>query len=203
MSRSSTVDSEIYRCPKCNTLLPEEYRNERVVPCYQCGEQEFHSGVIVTPIAGKPDKVTDPSLPRVHSPFWKARLPPPPPPGTPQAGGPEQKSAGAADARKPTPPTQQQNLPKADGPEGGRWLWWKGKRYDIPTGNVYRLLEFMWNRDSASYDALSGPVFDSPVEPGTIRSYANKAHNALKAAGVPWRLKTDSVNRYLTKITET
>ena len=31
-----------------------------------------------------------------------------------------------------------------DGPFDGRYLQWQGKRYDIKTGVVYRLLDYMW-----------------------------------------------------------
>jgi hypothetical protein len=86
-----------------------------------------------------------------------------------------------------------------EGPEGGRWLWWRGRRYDIPAGNVYRLLEYMWGRDSARYDGLVGPVFDSDAEPQTVRSLASKANKVLGKVGVPWRFTTDSVTRHLTK----
>jgi hypothetical protein len=92
--------------------------------------------------------------------------------------------------------------PHPDGPEGGRWLWWGNRRHDIPQGNVYRMIAYMWGRDSASYDDLIGPVFDNPVEPKTIRSYANKVKNALPP-GFPWRLSTDAVNRQLTKVPAT
>lgn len=86
-----------------------------------------------------------------------------------------------------------------DGPEGGRWVWWKNQRLDVPQGNVYRMIAYMWHRNSASYDDLVGPVFDNSVDPQTVRSLANKVKNALKRIGVPWRLKTDSTNRYITK----
>jgi hypothetical protein len=99
----------------------------------------------------------------------------------------------------PSDTSPKQKEPPPDGPEGGRWLWWKNKRCDIPKGNVYKLLEFMWDRDSASYDNLIGPVFADPVEPQTIRSYANKLKNALPS-GFPWRLSTNAVNRQLTKV---
>jgi hypothetical protein len=89
--------------------------------------------------------------------------------------------------------------PHPDGPEGGRWLWWKNKRYNIPQGIVYRLIEFMWDRDAASYDALEDAQVVGSVAPQTIRSYANKSNNALPP-GFPWRLSTDSVNRQLTKV---
>jgi hypothetical protein len=87
-----------------------------------------------------------------------------------------------------------------DGPEGGRWVWWNNKRYDVPQGTVYRLLEHMWGRDSASYDSLEdAKVIESAVAPQTVRSYANKANNALPV-GFPWRLATDSNARQLTKL---
>jgi hypothetical protein len=87
-----------------------------------------------------------------------------------------------------------------DGLVGGRWLRWKGKRQAVPQGVVYRLLEYMWDRDSASYSQLEdASVFNSSVQPQTVRSYANKANNALPA-GFPWRLSTDSMTRQLTKI---
>jgi hypothetical protein len=87
----------------------------------------------------------------------------------------------------------------ADGPEGGCWIWWQNKRHDVPKGNVYKLLAFMWDRDSASYEALIGPVFDDDVVPQTTRSLANKAGKALKRIGVPWRFSTDSTTRYISR----
>jgi hypothetical protein len=91
------------------------------------------------------------------------------------------------------------DVPHADGPEGGRWVWWNNKRHEVPQGNVYRMIAYMWVRDSATFDDLVGPVFDDPVEPQTIRSCANKVKNALLPTGVPWRLKTDAVSRFITK----
>jgi hypothetical protein len=86
-----------------------------------------------------------------------------------------------------------------DGLEGGRWLWWKNVRHGVPKGTVYRLLDFMWDSDSAAYDALiAADVFASVPAPQTIRSYGNKANNALPP-GFPWRLATDSVSRQMTK----
>jgi hypothetical protein len=98
--------------------------------------------------------------------------------------------------------TSSPQAPHPDGLEGGRWLWWQNQRYDIPQGIVYRMIEYMWNRDSARYDDLIGPVFDEPVEPQTIRSYANKVRNALPC-GWPWRLSTDATSRQLTKASVT
>ncbi len=95
---------------------------------------------------------------------------------------------------------QQQAIGHSDGPEGGRWVWWKNKRHAVPKGVVYRLLGHMWDRDSASYDDLrTFKVIESDVAPQTIRSYANKVNNALPA-GFPWRLSSDSISRQLTKV---
>lgn len=96
-------------------------------------------------------------------------------------------------------PENKKNSLHPDGMEGGRWLWWKNKRYDVSQGVVYRMLDYMWDWDSASYDDLEdAQVFDSAVAPQTVRSYTNKANNALPS-GFPWRLSTNSVCRQLTK----
>jgi hypothetical protein len=109
--------------------------------------------------------------------------------------------AGVQTGRDEAAPGQQRAAePHPDGLEGGRWLWWGNKRHDIPQGIVYRLLAHMWDRDSASYDALQDAgVLETAVQPQTIRSYANKANNALPPR-FPWRLSTDSNNRQLTKV---
>jgi hypothetical protein len=104
----------------------------------------------------------------------------------------QMNKAGHQTATEATPPHQ-------DGVEGGCWLRWQGIRHDIAKGNVYKLVAFMWDRESASYDALVGPVFESAVQPQTVRSYTNKANNDLDRIGVPWRLSTDSVTRQVTK----
>jgi hypothetical protein len=89
--------------------------------------------------------------------------------------------------------------PHPAGPDGGRWLWWENHRYAIPQGRVYRLIEYMWNRDSARYDCLIRSVFDDPVTPQTIRSCVNRVNKALPS-GFRWRLSTDSENRQLVKV---
>jgi hypothetical protein len=94
---------------------------------------------------------------------------------------------------------QQKDKSHPDGVEGGRWIWWKDKRYDVPEGTVYRMIEYMWDRDSASYDELFGSVFDEPVEPQTIRSTAHKVKATLLKIGIPWCLRTDATNRFITK----
>jgi hypothetical protein len=102
--------------------------------------------------------------------------------------GVDVRSGGEAPASRP------------DGPEGGRWLWWNGKRYDVASGVVYRLIKYMWTRESASYDDLfDAQVFDKDVFPSTIRARASDVNREMKRIGVPLRLSTNSVNRYLTK----
>jgi hypothetical protein len=87
-----------------------------------------------------------------------------------------------------------------DGPYGGCWLWWQGKRHDIPKGAVYRLLEFMWNKDYARYEMLAKEVFDLDVTDGTIRARVSEVNKkVLEKFGVSWRLSTNSSNRYVTK----
>jgi hypothetical protein len=44
--------------------------------------------------------------------------------------------------------------PHPDGPEGGRWLWWQNKRHKVPQGNVYRMIAYMWDRDSGGMTTL-------------------------------------------------
>ena len=88
---------------------------------------------------------------------------------------------------------------RPDGVEGGCWLWWAGKRHDIPKGNVYKLVAFMWVRNSAAYDDLIGQVFDDPVEAQTNRSLVHKVNKALSRIGIPWKLSADSVSRQISK----
>jgi hypothetical protein len=82
----------------------------------------------------------------------------------------------------------------------GRYLWWQGERHDCPTGVVYRLIDFMWPREAASYGSLtSGVVWDTEVLTATITSAAHKANLALASLDVPWRLSANSRGRMLTK----
>jgi hypothetical protein len=88
---------------------------------------------------------------------------------------------------------------RPNGVEGGCWLWWEGQRRDIPKGVVYRLIAFMWDRDSAPYDNLEGPVFEDAILPDSLRARVSETNRVLKKIGVPWRLKTDATSRILTK----
>jgi hypothetical protein len=100
--------------------------------------------------------------------------------------------------------TQPTNTPTArpDGVEGGCWLWWQGRRHDIPKGVTYRLIAFMWDRDSSCYDDLEGPVFEDALMPDSLRARVSEANKVLRRVGILWRLKTDSTSRTLTKHVE-
>jgi hypothetical protein len=93
---------------------------------------------------------------------------------------------------KPTPETEQSNKPHPDGPEAGLWVWCGGAKHEVPQGNVYKLIEYFWNREWARYDALVGPVFDKLVEPQTIRSEVSATNAVLRELGIPWGLSADS-----------
>ena len=86
-----------------------------------------------------------------------------------------------------------------DGLDGGRWLWVNGERYKVPTGRVYRLLAFMWNRESATFEQLYTEIFDDPVSTNTIRSLANKVNNAISGKGIPWKLSFDGKSNHVVK----
>jgi hypothetical protein len=90
-----------------------------------------------------------------------------------------------------------------DGPCGDRWVRWNGTRHDVKEGVVFRLIAWMWDRDSAGYDSLmgtAGAVWRDPVQDRTVGSYCNKANNDLgKIPGFPWRLKSNSVDRVVTR----
>jgi hypothetical protein len=112
-------------------------------------------------------------------------------------------------ARTPTPPASDatpgepadaRRVPaRSDGPEGGCWVWWKGKRHDVPKGNTYKLIAHFWARGAAGYDDLDGPVFDGAVEPQTVRSKLSDTNKVLEKIGIPWKLAADSVSRTVTK----
>ena len=171
------------RCPECNAPVPELNRLYSAgCVCRGCGRWELDTGVCILPVAGPVG--TPAEYVQLHSPLWRPISPAPPPAGAHALDG--------ADHR--------QEEPHTDGPDGGRWLWWKNRRHDVPRGTVYRLLAYMWGRDSANYDDLfDAEVFDTVVQPQTVRSYANKANTALPT-GFPWRLSADSETRQLTKV---
>ena len=86
-----------------------------------------------------------------------------------------------------------------DGPVGGCWLWWKGKRHHVPKGVCYSLIDYMWKRDFASYRDLEGAVFDGAMEEQTIRARCCDLNRELRKIGVPWKLSTDAKSQYVLK----
>jgi hypothetical protein len=86
-----------------------------------------------------------------------------------------------------------------DGPEGGSWVHWQGKRHDVPKGVVYRLITHMWTRQMAYYSSLDGPVFEGAVLPNTMRARACEVNKVLNKIGIPWRLRADAIGKVLTK----
>jgi hypothetical protein len=113
------------------------------------------------------------------------------------------RSPLGAGGQPPRPVGTGGGLSPLDGPEGGCWVWWRGKRHDVPKGVVYRMIEYMWSRDYATYDDLERDVFDGPIECQTIRSTCSKAKKVLEKLGVPWRLAADSASRHVRKKTTT
>ena len=139
--------------------------------------------------------------------FVTAAEPPSPPKGEPPAatvteGSPPE--GGKPKAATPTDPpkmNEQQTLvpkPQADGPSGGCWVWWKGKRHDVPTGNVYKLIDLFWTRDSAHYDDIDDALGD-PHDSGYLKKLFSKANAVLKGIGIPWHVSANSTSRTAAK----
>jgi hypothetical protein len=111
-----------------------------------------------------------------------------------QGGG---TSAEPSEQQEPPPPPDESH---PDGLDDDGLLWWENEPHKVPAGNVYRLLKYMWGRDSASYDSLvTDKVFRTEQQPQSINSWAYKANQALPP-GVPWRLSSNSVDLVLTKV---
>lgn len=94
---------------------------------------------------------------------------------------------------------------RTNGPRGGRFLTVGGKDYDVPTGCVYRMLDYFWNRPSGvlAYDSMNDPgveIFDSEVGLSSIRNVVNKLNSLLNKANVNWHLKPDARSRQLSRI---
>jgi hypothetical protein len=94
--------------------------------------------------------------------------------------------------------------PHPDGPEPPCWLRWKGKRIKIGDGRSarsWRLLNYFWNHESATYEDLCEGAdpdkpWDRPVHDGTIASAVNRMNQTLPA-DFPWSLST--LNRCVEK----
>lgn len=100
---------------------------------------------------------------------------------------------------KPTAGTGQNNEPHPDGPQGGRWVWWKGDRHEVPAGNISRLIAHFWRRTCEKYVNLTGPVFKDAVYDQTIRSTVSKTNAVLRRIGIGWGLIANSRDGFVTK----
>ena len=67
-----------------------------------------------------------------------------------------------------------------------------GKVELIPRGRVYKLLEYMWDRDVASYDDIIADVLDAEAPPQTIRSLLSRTNVTLRVIAETWTLHADS-----------
>ncbi len=88
----------------------------------------------------------------------------------------------------PTP----ENEPRPDGPEPPRHLWWKGTRYEIGkrrSRRLWRLLSYMWDRESATFEELTGSKlpWEDAVQDSAYGSAVNRLNNFLPL-NFPWRL---------------
>jgi len=84
----------------------------------------------------------------------------------------------------------------ADGPFGGSRFRWQGNECDIAKGNVYRILAFMWGRESATYQAIEAAL-DTIVSGATMVTYFGRVNRTLAKIGVPARLKGDAKTRWV------
>lgn len=87
-------------------------------------------------------------------------------------------------------------------------VWYEGSEHSLPSGQVFRLIRFMWGRETATYDSLHDrnakpcQVFDDPQNDSTIKSRvgdANKAMEELRELGLKWRLSVNKTKRKLNK----
>ncbi len=98
-------------------------------------------------------------------------------------------SARAVTAEKPhaveKPHARIAEVGRRDGPFGERYLQWKGKRNNLTSGIVYRLVAYMWDRDNVEHQDLEGTVFDAEFAPKTLRARLAEANDILGKVGVP------------------
>jgi hypothetical protein len=74
-------------------------------------------------------------------------------------------------------------------------LRWQGRSYDIPRGAISRLIGYLWDRESATFDELNQHVFESPQGNPSLSSRTREASGILRAHGIPWRLSVRTADR--------
>ena len=88
-----------------------------------------------------------------------------------------------------------------DGPEAGCRVWFGGKHIVI-RGVVYKFIEFIWNREWASYQTIKQAV-KPEVKDSSVGNWVHRAKGALDPLKLPWTLEDDSVNRQVRRVPRT
>lgn len=91
-----------------------------------------------------------------------------------------------------------------DGPEDPYWLWWNSKRHKVGSNRArrtYDLLTFFWNRESATFQELTGPgkPWTEAVQDHAFSNAASNFNNDMPR-GFPWRLRTGGRRMFKEKI---
>jgi hypothetical protein len=99
---------------------------------------------------------------------------------------------------------QETSTPHPDGPEAPHWMWLTGIRHRIESPQAWKLLNFFWNRDAATFDELSGPepgkIWPDPVQDSALTSAANRFQNAMPS-GFPFKLRVKNRTLYREPVT--
>jgi hypothetical protein len=86
-----------------------------------------------------------------------------------------------------------------DGPEGGCRFWWKGVEYQVKGYRLYRLLDYMWHRNQASFGDVEEHVFEGPVSTEAIRSAVCRLNNKVIGGVLRWELTVNTTARLVVK----
>jgi hypothetical protein len=107
--------------------------------------------------------------------------------------------------RQPSPPEEPapKRQPGTNGPEPPFWLWWNNQKLRIGRKQYnlnWRLLDFFWNRDSATFAELQGQEkpWANPVADSTISTAILRFNNGVWPPDFPWKLATE--NRSVVKV---
>src|SRR5262249_16336425 len=123
--------------------------------------------------------------------------PPEPVQAPPEPSGLPPKKPATETSDSPSPPINSASSLAtplhADGPEAPRWLWWQDQRQDIAGDRgrlLFDLLQFMWDRDSATFDDLTGPGKPWPQRPSNDSAYSTTVNrlNIRLPSALPWKL---------------
>jgi hypothetical protein len=78
-----------------------------------------------------------------------------------------------------------------DGPTAECRAWFRDKKVDFPSRAIRLLIEHMWSHDEASNrDLFDAEVFDTDMQPASVRTRVCEANDVLETARVPWQLHT-------------